>query len=147
MLNCLSVSSRLQIALLFTFSPLFTCSATCTQADLTGTWYLNAFVVSSVDSLGYWTKCKLSVNSAGAISRAGSSCLYDVGATRKVSGSLRINRACAISAATFSLWDPFDVLAGTTKLNFGTLDRGKTVMTGVGDASTVEPWVFTGVKP
>jgi len=142
-----SVAARSLGVLLLTLTPVLSCSAACSQADLSGTWYVNAFFVGSADSLGYWTKCKLSINSAGAVSRSSSSCIYDIGVTRKVSGTMKVNSACQISATTLSLWDAFDARTGATKINFATMDRGKSVMVGVGDASTVEPWMFTGVKP
>jgi len=121
--------------------------AACTQADLRGNWYLNTFSVSADDGLGYWARCKLVVNSAGAFGRTTSICRFDTGFIVGVSGRLSVKSSCIVAPATITFFDGFGAALATTRINFAVVDRGKSVMNGVGDAGFLEPYTFVAVKP
>jgi len=74
--------------------------ASCTQAQLAGTWTAQSV---SLDTNGYlaWTTCTLSINTVGGFSANTSACLNSLGQKSNAQGSLKVFNAanCAYDGA------------------------------------------------
>ncbi len=115
--------------------------ALCSQADLTGNWRI---YVSGSDNFGsFWTRCTIRIGSTGnVVVGSGSLCLTDEGEQFGLTGgtlTLRSASACWVSGTV-------NTPNGTNRVRDAGLDRGKTVISGVGIDPVGERFSFTGVK-
>ena len=108
------------------------------------------FSVSTQDAGVEWDRCKIRTNSAGTIVTSGSSCTFRYSGGKYSAavngGAIRLAPSCSVSGTTRVC------MAGggcaTLKIEYGQLDRGKTVMSLVGNmvGSPATIYSFTGIK-
>ena len=137
-------------ACLVALAPIPQAEAACTQADVTGTWYIMGFSVNTDNAGVEWDRCKVRTNSAGAIVTSGSSCIFRYNGGKYPAavsgGAIRVGSGCGVTGTTRVC------MAGggcaTLKIEYGQLDRGKTVMSLVGNmvGSPATIYSFTGIK-
>jgi hypothetical protein len=120
--------------------------AKCKQKDVKGTWYAQIFFVDSTVNEGFWLNCKFKLNSKGVFDVGSSQCQLDSGEIYTTEGQFTINKTCQVDPVTITYYDATPAIVGTSILNFGMLDRGKSVMHGLGDSGTNEPFMFSAVK-
>jgi len=124
--------------------------ATCSQSDLTGTWYLNGITGDTLFAEFWETDfCKVKVNSNGNVVNSSSQCKYrdaDGKAGFDIQGgNLALSSSCAITGKVKYCDGEFCL---NLVVDDARLDRGKTVLTLVGRLS-FDPDVvsfFTGIK-
>lgn len=121
-------------------------SAKCGQKDIKGNWYAQIFFVDTASNEGYWLNCKFKLNSKGKFSTGSSTCKFDNSDAYPVKGKISINENCRVEPVTITFYDDTPAIVGTSILNFGIVDKGKSVMHGLGDAGTSEPFIFSAVK-
>lgn len=141
-------ASRMIIGMLFITGILLAGSAhaKCTQKSIKGNWYAQMFFVDTASSEGYWLNCKLKLSSKGNFDTASSRCQFDSGEEFTVAGQLLVSKKCMVEPFTITFYDDASNIVGTSTLNFGIVDKGKSVMHGLGDSGTTEPFVFSAVK-
>ncbi|MBI5040816.1 MAG: hypothetical protein HZB57_06360 [Gammaproteobacteria bacterium] len=106
-----------------------TASATCTQANLTGTWY-----AMGVSGDTYWDemtetdRCKVVISSTGAVT-SGSSCnirdqrgLYTL---RIASGTMHVTTACAVSGSLRLCGNSACTVSAIFTIQYGQMTRDK----------------------
>ena len=120
--------------------------AKCKQKDVKGNWYAQIFFVDASVNEGFWLNCKFKLNSKGVFDVGNSQCQIDSGEIYTAEGQFEINKNCMIDPVTINYYDATPALVGTSILDFGMLDRGKSVMHGLGDSGTNEPFMFSAVK-
>jgi hypothetical protein len=120
--------------------------ARCVQKDIKGTWYAQIFFVDSTVNEGFWFNCKLRLNSKGFFDTSKSQCQFDSGETFAVEGQFKVGKNCKLDPVVITYYDEVPAAVGTSVLNFGIVDRGKSVMHGLGDSGTTEPFMFSAVK-
>ncbi len=128
--------------------------ATCTQADVAGTWNVSGLSTVTYDApnheqASFTTFCKLKVNSAGAFSKASSTCDSSSGKTT-VEGSMKLSgKTCSVKAFPMKIFAN-GVQLFTFTVDFLSLDKGKTTFTATGNkdaASTgMAQFIWQGVK-
>ncbi len=121
-------------------------SAGCKQKKLAGTWEGQAFVMNNVTNQGNWISCKFKVNSKGFYNPNTSVCVYDNGVNVFPGGRFKLRSSCVIDNSFFDLWDVNGAYIGFSVLEYGTVDKGQTVMQSVGDSGTTTPFIFNAVK-
>jgi len=120
--------------------------AKCLQKNIKGNWYAQIFFVDTASNEGYWLNCKFKLNSKGSFSTASSSCQVDQGDVYTVEGQMTVTKKCRIDPVIITFYDDTPAIVGTSTLDFGIVDKGKSVMHGLGDAGTSEPFLFSAVK-
>lgn len=116
--------------------------AACVQTDVVGIW--RVYVNGASEDGGFWTWCSITVNATGAVA-AGGTCRNSDGEPRTVTGghlTLTSASACVVKGNLVTS----GVNTRTHTISDSALDRGKTVITGVGKDADGSPWTFTGVK-
>lgn len=114
--------------------------AACATTDLNNTtWF--AYITYH----GGWTRCILRIDDTGSVV-AGTACkVYDgtTGASTDTvtGGTLAVRTSCLVVGGKV-----FTQNAGTHTITEAMLDRGKTMLVGVGKDSPSEPWAFSAVK-
>jgi hypothetical protein len=101
--------------------------AACRQADLAGVWYgmgISGNIVGSYFDIS--NRCKLQINSTGAVVASGSSCYYTdwtgSGTSNITGGRLSINQYCGITG-TITVCEPNG--CGTLRVQFAQMERNK----------------------
>ena len=124
--------------------------AACSQADLTGAWYTTGVSGDSYyGEMAEWERCKIRLSSNGTVIASGSFCTYRDSSGRSTvkigGGRLRITSACSLSG-TVQLCASGVCLTETVE--YGQLDKGKTVMSFVGYYNLDPDIIFshTGIK-
>lgn len=113
--------------------------AACLQGDVAGRW--RVYINGASEDGGFWTWCSVTITSSGAVT--GGTCRNSDGGSEAVTGG-RLNLtspdACVLKGSLITS------RTGTHTITDSALDRGKTVITGVGKDADGSPWTFTGVK-
>ena len=113
--------------------------AACTQADLTGVWRLHVHGATSEGS--FWTRCGITI--AATTGNVSGSCRTDEGLNFNLTGRLTITAANGLAClVTGSVSSP----QGVNRIHDAAMDRGKTVVSGVGIDPDSERFAFTAVK-
>jgi hypothetical protein len=102
--------------------------------------------VDTGSSEGYWLNCKFKLSSKGKFYTDRSSCKFDTGEKYTVKGRIKVNSNCRVDPVTITFYDDTPAVIFRSILNFGIVDKGKSVMHGLGDAGTSEPFIFSAVK-
>ena len=123
-----------------------TASAGCKQKKLAGTWEAQGFIINNLTSQGGWISCKLKVNSKGFYNPNTSVCIYDNGIIVYPGGRFQVKSSCVIKNSILDLWDIGGAYIGASLFEYGTVDKGQTVLQSVGDSGTATPFVFHAVK-
>ena len=112
--------------LCFTATFLFPAAAhaACTPADLTGSWQAYAMSVTGGGD-AYWSRCKLSINSSGAI--ANTICVSPLGNAPLTQGRASLENAAACTFAS-----QFRIAGTLNKVVHGTISKDKEAGQGVG---------------
>lgn len=124
--------------------------AACTQADATGTWHVMGFSVDSNLGGVEWDRCKIRASSTGSIVASASSCVFRYSggkySANVSSGSIRVGAACNVSGSVRVCISGSGCVS--LRIEYGQLDRGKTVMSFVGNIveSPSSLYSFTGIK-
>jgi len=128
--------------------------AACTQADLTGTWHVSGlstvtYDVANHEQASFTTFCKLKVNSAGAFSKASSTCDSSSGKTT-VAGSMKISgKTCSVKPFPMKVFVN-GVQAFAFTVDFMSLDKGKTTFSATGnkgsESTGMAQFIWQGVK-
>lgn len=140
--------SRLIVLLVLISSIGFTteAQAKCTKKNLKGTWYAHLIWVDSTTNEGVWLNCKIKTNGKGKFVRTTSQCTTDAGIVFTADGVINGKSNCKIDPSTISLYDITDTLFSVFTMDFGIIDKGKTVVHGVGHAGTSEPFIVIAAK-
>ena len=131
-------SAALAIVAVLTFTAVV--EAACLTTDLNNTtWY--AYITYH----GGWTRCIVKIDSAGAVI-SGTACkTYDAndGASTDTvtGGTLAVRTSCLVVNGKV-----ITANTGTHTITEAMLDRGKSVLVGVGRDTATEPWQFSAVK-
>jgi len=120
--------------------------AKCTAADLPGVWFAHVFFVDETTTLGSWTRCKLKLNSKGRFNTTNSSCVVDTGERLFIAGRFTGKSSCNLNPVRINFFDTSGDFVRVSIIDFGNLDKGKTVISGVGDKGTDFPFIFTAIK-
>lgn len=138
------------VACLAALAPFRGAEAACTQADVTGTWYIMGFSVSTQDAGVEWDRCKIRTNSVGTIVTSASSCVFRYSggkySARISGGAVRVGSACGLTGTARACSAGSG--CATLRIEYGQLDRGKTVMSFVGNIAESPSTIysFTGIK-
>jgi hypothetical protein len=115
--------------------------AACTQADLTGSWRVHVHGATPGDG-SFWTRCAITI--AATTGNVSGSCRTDEGVNfnLEAGGRLRVVAPLAACVVTGTVNTP----EGVNRILDAGIDRGKTVISGVGIDPNGDRFAFTGVK-
>ena len=128
--------------------------ATCSQADLTGTWMVSGVSTVTYDvpnnaEASFTNFCKLKVNSAGVFGKSGSSCQTSIG-TAGIEGKMVIGKTCQVKAFSMKAFAPNGLELYTFTVDYLSVDRSKGNFHATGNkgsATTGQPqFIWVGNK-
>jgi len=131
-------SAALAVVAVLTFTAVV--EAACLTTDLNNTtWY--AYITYH----GGWTRCVVKIDGIGAVV-SGTACkIYDetTGASTDTvtGGSLAVRTSCLVLNGTVITEN-----TGKHTITEAMLDKGKTILIGVGKDTSTEAWAFSAVK-
>jgi hypothetical protein len=114
--------------------------AACIQADLTGMWRVHVHGATPGEG-SFWTRCAITI--AATTGNVSGSCRTDENVNFNLTGRLTITiangPACLVTGSVSSP-------QGVNRILDAAMDRGKTVISGVGIDPEAERFAFTAVK-
>jgi hypothetical protein len=111
--------------------------AACAQSDLQGTW--QAYAVDLDGS--YWIRCTVKIGAGGGIT-TGKPCKDSEGGQFQTTsgGHLSLTSACIVKGTV-------SIGGAAAEVIHATLDKGRSVVTGVGDDEIGGAFIFNAIKP
>ena len=128
-----AIAVPMLLAVLLTVTPAW---AACALTDLTGSWF--AYAVATTSAGAFWERCTLRVEADGDLV-AGTPCrFHDDSANSITGGHLNVSSSCVVTGTILTA-------QGSAIIKHAALDRGKTVISGVGAGSDLI-FLFSAIK-